>query len=106
MRQLLEAHLERIDQDVDGLAVRLFPFVRRKPDPAVAGTLHEPKIISLDARVRFGRPVIAGTSIPTFEIAERFLAGDSFTVLAEDYGRSADEIAEAIRCELTLDTAA
>lgn len=108
MRQLIEAHLQRIDQDVDGLAVRLFPFVRRSPETTSSPTalMNEPKIISLDPRVRFGRPVIAGTSIPTAEIAERFRAGDSFAELAEDYGRPQKEIEEAIRCELTLDTAA
>lgn len=108
MRQLLEAHLERIDQDVDGLAVRLFPFVRQDPAerPASPTVLqNEPKIVSLDPRVRFGRPVIAGTSIPTAEIADRFRAGDGFAQLAEEYGRPEKEIEEAIRCELTLDAA-
>ena len=108
MRQLMEAHLKRIDQDVDGLAIRLFPFVRhdphtpRPPDMLAA----EPRIISLDPRVRFGRPVIVGTSIPTEEVAERFRAGDSLEQLAEEYGRPPQEIEEAIRCELTLDRAA
>lgn len=107
MRQLLEAHLHRIEQDVDGLATILFPFVRRKPDPNVASSMQEePKLISLDPRVRFGRPVIVNTSIPTAEIAERFRAGDSFAALADEYGRPESEIEEAIRCELTLDTAA
>ena len=108
MRQLIEAHLQRIEQDVDGLAIRLFPFVRHDPDtprPAEALT-NEPKLISLDPRVRFGRPVIAGTSIPTEEVAERFRAGDSLDQLAEEYGRPPQEIEEAIRCELTLDRAA
>lgn len=108
MRQVIEAHLQRIDQDVDGLAIRLFPFVRHSPETASSANilLHEPKIISLDPRVRFGRPVIAGTSIPTAEIAERFRAGDSFAALADEYGRPEKEIEEAIRCELTLDSAA
>ena len=108
MRQLLEAHLHRIEQDVDGLAIRLFPFVRRTPkaldNPDVL--MNEPKVISIDPRVRFGRPVIVGTSIPTDEIAERFRAGDSVAQLAKEYGRPTKEIEEAIRCELTLDKAA
>ncbi|MXY23658.1 MAG: DUF433 domain-containing protein [Acidobacteria bacterium] len=108
MRQLMEAHLQRIEQDVDGLAIRLFPFVRHDPDtPRPPEVLtEEPKIIALDPRVRFGRPVIAGTSIPTEEIAERFRAGDSLDQLADEYGRPPQEIEEAIRCELTLDRAA
>ena len=108
MRELLEAHLQRIDQDVDGLAIRLFPFVRH--DLQTARSLEmlpaEPKIISLDPRVRFGRPVIVGTSIPTEEVAERFRAGDTCRQLADEYGRPPQEIEEAIRCELTLDRAA
>jgi uncharacterized protein (DUF433 family) len=31
-------------------------------------------------RIAFGRPVIAGTRIPTAEVAERFNAGDLITV--------------------------
>lgn len=108
MRLLMEAHLKRIDQDVDGLAVRLFPFVTRNAEIASPPDLlmHEPRIIAIDPQVRFGRPVIAGTSIPTAEIAERFRAGDSVATLADEYGRPAKEIEEAIRCELRLDTAA
>ena len=108
MRELMEAHLQRIDQDVDGLAIRLFPFVRHDPQTARSPEMlpHEPKIISLDPRVRFGRPVIVGTSIPTEEIAERFRAGDTCRQLANEYGRPPRQIEEAIRCELTLDRAA
>lgn len=107
MQQILEAHLHRIEADVDGLATTLFPFVRRKPDPKVPSSLQaEPRLISLDPRVRFGRPVIANTGIPTAEIAARFKAGDSFADLADEYGRAEREIEEAIRCELNLDAAA
>lgn len=109
IRQLMEAHLQRIEQDVDGLAITLFPFVHKSPDVdnvPVAVLNDAPRIISLDPRIRFGRPVIAGTSIPTAEIAERFRAGDTFADLAAEYGRPTEEIEEAIRCELTLDRAA
>ncbi len=106
MRAILEAHLRRIEQDVNGLAVRLFPFVRRKRETSVDALLQEPRLIALDPRIAFGRPVIAGTSIPTAEIADRFGAGDSLTELADDYGRPSQEIEEALRCELQVDRAA
>jgi uncharacterized protein (DUF433 family) len=108
MRQLLEAHLHRIEQDVDGLAIRLFPFVRHDPNTqrAPLALAQEPRIISIDPRIRFGRPVITGTSIPTDEIAERFRAGDTVEQIAEEYGRPSQEIQEAIRSELILDKAA
>lgn len=107
MQRMLEAHLQRIEQDVDGIAITLFPFVRHGSDANIAPEklLEEPKIISIDPRVRFGRPVLVGTSIPTAEIAERFRAGDSFDALANEYGRPSKEIEEAIRCELLLDAA-
>jgi len=103
MQQMIEAHLHRIEVDVHGLAMTLFPFVRRKPDPNIVSSMDDPRFISIDPRVRFGRPVIAGTGIPTAEIASRFRAGDSSAELADEYGRSQLEIEEAIRCEFMLD---
>ncbi len=50
-------------------------------------------------KIRFGKPCIRGTRIPTAIIVERHQAGDSILLLAEDYGRKAEEIEEAIRYE-------
>jgi uncharacterized protein (DUF433 family) len=55
--------------------------------------------------VSFGRPVLAGTGIPTAVIAERYKAGESMDDLADDYGRRRLEIEEAIRCELSVEAA-
>lgn len=92
MVEILEAHLRRIERDEDGLAIRLFPFTRRGTD--------SPRIVSIDPRVAFGRPVIVGSRITTADVADRFKAGESPADLAKDYGRSQEEIWEAIRCEL------
>jgi uncharacterized protein (DUF433 family) len=94
IRELLAAHLTRIERDERGLAVRLYPFTR-------PGELTEnaPRLVAIDPRVAFGRPVLTGTRIPTAEVAERFTAGDPLSVLVEEYGRPASEIEEAIRCE-------
>ena len=96
MKALLEAHLRRIERDRHGVAIRLFPFTRTRD----AGTIAEaPKLIAIDPAIAFGRPVIVGSRVPTAEIAERFQAGESPGELAEDFGRTEEEIWEAIRCE-------
>lgn len=93
MRELLEAHLRRIDRDKSGVAVRLYPFTRkREPD--------EPKFVVIDPAISFGRPVLQGTGIATAVVAGRYKAGESIEELAADYGRGTHEIQEAIRCEL------
>jgi uncharacterized protein (DUF433 family) len=93
MREVLSAYLKRIERDEAGLAIRLYPFTRRLGEDT-------PRIIAIDPRVAFGRPVIAGTRIPTAEVAERFKAGDSIDDLLREYDASASQIHEAIRCEL------
>ena len=95
IKELIQAHLRRIERDPLGLPIRLYPFTReRKPD--------EPKIIVIDPNISFGRPVLVGTGIATTIIAQRYKAGESIEELAGDYGRSKSEIEEAIRCELWL----
>jgi len=102
MREILSAFLQRVERDAHGLAVRLYPFSRRPTLPQLAEL---PKMIVIDPRVAFGRPVLLGTGVTTSTIAERFDAGDSIESLAADYDRPATEIQEAIRCELARDGA-
>jgi uncharacterized protein (DUF433 family) len=97
MLELVRAHLRRIER-IEGIAARLYPFTRL---PRIsAGQIEEvPKYVAIDPFVSFGRPVIAGTRIPTEIIAERWDAGDSVTDLADDYDREIVEIDEALRFE-------
>ena len=98
MREIVTAYLRRIERDVKGLPIRLYPFTRkREPD--------EPRAVVIDPFVSFGRPVLAGTGIATAVLAERFKAGESVEDLAKDYGRSALDIQEALRCEIPLEAA-
>ncbi|MCC6543970.1 MAG: DUF433 domain-containing protein [Nitrospirae bacterium] len=90
---LLRAHLSRIERGPDGLPVRLYLFTRRQD-------YEEPKTVVIDPKTSFGRPVLAGTGIPTLIIAERYKAGESINELAKDYGIQKVQIEEAIRCEL------
>jgi uncharacterized protein (DUF433 family) len=98
VRELLEAHLRRIERDPKGFPVRLYPFTRKHD-------LEEPRAVVIDPLVSFGRPVLVGTGIVTAVIAERYKAGESVDDLAEDYGRDRSDVEEAIRCELRLQAA-
>ncbi len=92
MKAVLATYLGRIEQDPGGIPIRLFPFTR----PRYADS---PRLISIDPRIRFGSPCIVGSRIPTDIIADRYEAGDSIALLAEDYGRPVAEIEEVIRYE-------
>jgi uncharacterized protein (DUF433 family) len=99
MREIVEASLRRVERAVDGSPVVLYPFVA--DDPSI-----DRKPVMFDPSVSFGRLVIAKTGIPTIEVARRYKAGEPMDDLAADYGRSRDEIEDAIRCELQLATVA
>jgi len=92
MKEMVKTYLKRIERDKRGVPIRLYPFTRRK-DP------EECRAIVIDPAVSFGRPVIAGTGVPTSVIIERFRAGDSIPELQEDFRLSLDQVEEAIRCE-------
>ena len=99
VRELLQAHLRRIDRDDKGFPVRLYPFTR-------VDETEQPKNIVIDPFVSFGKAVITGTGVSTDIVAERFKAGESADELANDYGCNREKIEEAIRCELSLAEAA
>ncbi len=99
MRTMLMAHLHRIDRNPTGAPVRLYPFTRKHDTD-------EPRVVMMDPRVQYGRPVLVGSGIPTSVIAERYKAGECIQDLAADYGREPKDIEEAIRCELRLAEAA
>lgn len=92
LREAFQSHLERVQHDERGIAARLFPFTR-------PSHTDQPRMIVIDPSVSFGRPIIAGSGIPTSVIVERYHAGESLAHLATDYRRSFAEIEEAVRCE-------
>lgn len=98
MKEILRLYLRRIERDENGLARQLFPFTRMAND----GHVDDPKIVAINPRIAFGKPVIVGTGIPTSIIAERYKTGESISEIASDYGRRLEEIEEAIRCEFEL----
>jgi uncharacterized protein (DUF433 family) len=92
MEEIVDVYLHRIQRDSVGFARRLYPFLANADSNA-------PKLIMIDPFISFGRPVIAGTGIATAIIAERREAGEPINELAEDYGRSEEEIKAAILYE-------
>lgn len=99
MADLIRAYLERIDRDAKGLPIKLYPFMRSQ------APRQQPRTVMIDPRVSFGRPVIAGTAIPTAVLAEQFKAGDPVPLLAKEYGANEEAVWDAIRCELALEAA-
>jgi uncharacterized protein (DUF433 family)/DNA-binding transcriptional MerR regulator len=93
IKEALQASLRRVEHDDDGLAARLFPFVR-------TGDSEEPKSIVVDPRVSFGRPVLAKTGIPANTVVSRLKAGESVESIANDYGITYEQVTDAIRCAL------
>ena len=91
MRQVVDAHLERLEWE-DTSVARLYPFTRVRD-------LQSPRSVVIDPRYSFGRPVLAKSHIATEVIFDRYQAGESIDDLAEDYGCEKLEIEEAVRCE-------
>lgn len=87
----LQASLQRIDLDGRGFAARLFPWAHRPT---------EPRVVSVDPRVSFGRPVLVDTSIPVEAIIGRFRAGDLIEALGADYRVDTASIQDLVRWAL------
>jgi uncharacterized protein (DUF433 family) len=98
MRDLIGLHLQRVEWDKGGFVARLYPFTRSRRTPAEE--VSQPRVVTMDPRMEFGRPVLKVSAVPTAVIADRYKAGESIADLAEDYGEEPLNIEEAVRCEL------
>lgn len=94
LKDAFNTHLERIEPDDSGLAIKLYPFTQSSEEDS-------PRLVVINPRIAFGQLVIAGTGITTRILAERFRAGDSIEYLAQDYNCDRLKIEAAIRCELS-----
>jgi uncharacterized protein (DUF433 family) len=86
MEAIIAGHLKRVEYGGTGRAIRLFPLYR---DDA-------PRVVVVDPRRAFGRPILEGTSVPIVDILSRRRHGDSVDVLARDYRVTPDKIQEAL----------
>jgi len=98
MRDLIGLHLQRVEWDNDGFVARLYPFTRSRRNAAEESS--QPRVVTMDPRVEFGRPILKVSAVPTAVIADRYKAGESIAELADDYGEDPLNIEEAVRCEL------
>jgi uncharacterized protein (DUF433 family) len=103
MKEILERFLQRIDRDVQGSPLRLFPFTR-PTEQIASGTT--PRLVVIDPVIASGRPITMRRAIRTSTIADRFNAGESILDLVEDYDLDAAEVEEAIRYERPAQIAA
>lgn len=105
MLGFINQYLHRLEWEGE-LATKLYPFTRKdaraKPEDIGAS----PRMVLIDPRYSFGRPMLVNIRIPTAVIAERYKAGESTKHLAQDYACPVEEIEEAVRCELNIPVAA
>jgi uncharacterized protein (DUF433 family) len=97
MENVIAIYLKRIDREENKLA-RFFPFFN-EPRIQGPGIEEQPKFVSVDPFVSFGRPVVSGTNIRTEAIADRFFAGDSVDDLCDDFKLDRTTIEAAVRYE-------
>lgn len=102
MRDVIQAYLTRVERDPHGAALRLYPYLHRHPKQLES----EPKIVLIDPRISFGKPILVGVGVPTAVIADRHKTGESLIGLAKDYGCEASEIEKAVEYERGLPKAA
>jgi len=93
-REIIEERLTRVEYNNAGKPLKLFPLIR---NPNVIPISRQPRCISVNPEVAFGKPVIAGTAVPIANIADRYQAGDSIATLAADFQLKENSIEEAIR---------
>jgi len=104
MRELLDAHLKRLERDASTkAALRLFPFAWKWRSPDDANS--QPRPITIDPLVSAGRPVISGTRVPTVEIASRIAAGEPMPDVAKDMRLELSQVEAALRYHVRIPAA-
>lgn len=93
---IIARYLQRIERDENGIAQRLFPFTADREVEA-------PRLVVIDPRRRFGRPIIPG-GVETWVIHNRWRAGESTDEIAQDLDVSSAAVEEALRFEDTIRT--
>lgn len=80
------ASLKRIERTPAGVS-RLFPFARN---------VDEPRIVSIDPCVSFGKPTVAGSRVTVDVLASFKKAGESYASIAREFKLSEDKVRGAV----------
>lgn len=88
--EIVRKYLKRIERDPKGYPVKLYPFSGR-------GGPDEPRLILIDPKISFGRPILSEIYVPVESIIERYRGGESISELAEDYECEPQKIEESLR---------
>ena len=86
VKELLAAHLERVERDSRSIPIRLYPVVPGEK---------ERRPVVIDPGVSFGRPTVAGSGVLTSVLVQRIDAGEDVAALADDYGLTEAQIVAA-----------
>lgn len=94
LEEVLRDLLERVEKGPSGEGIiKFFPFITKQR------VIDSPRTVEVNPRVRFGRPVILGTGVPTAVVAQRFAGGEPIAKLAEEYNRTPEQIEQVIQYE-------
>lgn len=91
MRETLKHLLTRVEWNADDLAARFFPFLHAEGDVR--------KLLTIDPRIAFGKPAIAGKGIPVVAIADLYEAGEDIAELADEFDCTPEQISAAVQFE-------
>lgn len=80
-----------VESDKCGVPIRLYPFY--------PGCDSARRVIAIDPRIAFGRPIILRAGITTRAISDRIDAGESDMEIAADYGLTIEEVRQALLFE-------
>jgi uncharacterized protein (DUF433 family) len=89
MRQVLDAHLKRVEWDDARLPIRLHPFL-------LGESMNAEMPIAIDARISFGRPVLVNHGVSTAAIVGRIDAGETPEDVAADYDLTRADVEQAV----------
>jgi uncharacterized protein (DUF433 family) len=91
IRLAFEEHLKRVEWDEWKFPVRLYPFI--------STDTRAPKTIAIDAKIAFGRPIVARAGVSTAAIAGRIDANEPAADVAADYDLTIEEVEQAVLYE-------